>query len=205
MTPLHYCVQSGLDPEITVNMLVSANASLGAQDTWKWTPLHYAVQAGFYVEAMEALVMAGAPLDAQDTWGWTPLHHAVYNRNKSAMKALVMAGASLEVQDWRWKTPLDLASVDDDKQLLIKARRATLESSCKGTGISTFLAELQLHDALASACEWFEVEGATSVDDIVSFDLIDAFVDALDLKRVQALKLSKALQRLKEARVKEEL
>ena len=62
---------------------------------------------------------------------------------------------------------------------------------------------LSLSGALPAAAAWFEKEGATSISDVVEFNLINEFVAALELKRVAALKLAKTMNQMRGS--KEEL
>jgi ankyrin repeat protein len=77
-----------------LNLLLNANAALGARDLNRWTPLHRAAWAG-NVASVEALVARSADLAAKDRWSRTPLGLAVFKNRLDVAESLFRLGAPL--------------------------------------------------------------------------------------------------------------
>ena len=184
--------------------LIEAGAWLEAQDDGKWRPLHVAAHQG-HARVVKALVDAGAALDAQADGRWTPLHWAAHQGQTAAVRALIEAGASLDARADGNHTPLDMASNEESRQVLIDARNHGLRLLGASSGVLALLAELEMDEFVPAATKWLHDAGVTSIDELVALELIDEFVDALDLKPVPAWKLAKTLMQRRDQREKEEL
>eukprot|EP00903_Cladosiphon_okamuranus_P005834 g5775.t1 len=90
----------------TVLLLLSAGASVNAQDLDGWTPLMYAARNETDGEALvPTLIAAGAELDKKNNRGRTALHIAYLARNFQVVSELLEHGASDMVRDEIGKTP----------------------------------------------------------------------------------------------------
>ena len=184
--------------------LAEAGAALEVQADGGWTPLHWAAHQG-HAAAVTALADAGASLEAQAHDKRTPLHWAAHQGQTAAVRALVKAGASLAARADGNQTPLDMASNKESRQALIDARNHGLRLLGASSGVLALLAELKMDEFVPAATKWLHDAGVTSIDELVALELIDEFVDALDLKPVPAWKLAKTLMQRRARREKEEL
>lgn len=219
MTPLLFAALDG--HTLVVQLLVNAGASVSAtNDPQRFTPLHWAASEG-HAEVIRVLVEAGAPLEAHADGAWTPLHSAAFNGREEAAKALVDAGASLTARanEWGW-TPLHTAAysghVDVAQGLLEAGADADARDEADRAPIA--LAEALNHTAVAdllrtagdaegrelftrlgvlpqwpAAQRWLAENGGARLRDVVEAGLVDELVAALELARIPAGKLKKAM------------
>merc|ERR1712038_1915714 len=97
-TALHLATQNPHLSADTLQILLSAGASVNAQNIYGQTPLVGALVDVFYdyhsniKTHTELLIDSGADLSLQDVRGWSPLHYSCQRGNMNSMRALLMAG-----------------------------------------------------------------------------------------------------------------
>lgn len=104
----HHAVGSSL---MTVQVLISAGASVNAVDGNKSTPLHIAARRELSCELVRILLTAGAAVDAVDHRNDTALHIAATSGYVDVMRELLTAGAHVDAKNGSGKTPLLNAAI----------------------------------------------------------------------------------------------
>ena len=106
-TALHKAAAKG--HQDIVQVLLSKEASLEANNSFGRTPLHHAAWSG-HTSIVELLLTKGASIEAKDKDGWTPLHQSAWGGHTSTAELLLSKGASLDAQDKGGWNPLHCAA-----------------------------------------------------------------------------------------------
>ena len=110
-TPLHNAVIAGFERAESLGLLLSAGASVNAQDDLGETPLFEAVKNGGGERAGLMMILLENNADpnlAENGAGWTPLHFAV-DRGYADAVSILASRASVNAEAANGDRPLDLA------------------------------------------------------------------------------------------------
>lgn len=107
--PIHVCVENNLRENLRA--LLTAGASVEAQDTHGRTPLFISTMSRLNPGIAEDLIERGADVDGRvGVTGRTAVHAAFLNSNDRVLGALLRAGASLHVRDCWGFTVVDYSA-----------------------------------------------------------------------------------------------
>ncbi|WP_246038615.1 ankyrin repeat domain-containing protein [Wolbachia endosymbiont of Leptopilina clavipes] len=103
--------------------LIKARVNVNAVDKDGRTPLHWAVHKE-NLEIVNVLIQVRANVNAQDLYERTPLHYAAMSGDIKVVEALLkIKEIDINLADKDGNTPLDLASTEEIKTLLKKAKK----------------------------------------------------------------------------------
>ncbi|MEC4806279.1 MAG: ankyrin repeat domain-containing protein [Jaaginema sp. PMC 1079.18] len=113
-----------------VKALIQAGADVNAVNNWGSSALAYTVSAGDYeINIIKALIEAGADVNVTNSSGNTPLMTTLRFgiNNTKTVKALIQAGADVNAINNRGSTPLEIATTENQDNVVDILREAGAE------------------------------------------------------------------------------